>query len=448
MRLRLALVLLAAPLCAPPWVSAAQAQDAGAQDVGAQDAVPQDADGLRPGIAPEDAAIQRPRRAPVADDDYYAPLGIRAGGFILYPSLTVGTGYTTNAAGVAGGDGSGTATVTPEFFLQSDWARHEATLRLRGSYEKFLDGTTADNPSADVEATGRVDLAGGWAINLAGGYAYSQQALSDPDFPAGADKPPGVNEFRSSAALSGGAGRAKVTLAARADRTVYDDATSGGLPVDQSYRDNTQYGARLRLGYEVSPTLTPFVEGEVTHRDFDQTLDHDGLARSSSGLAGRIGVALDRGPILKGEIAVGAQSENFDDPTLATISALSVDGSLVWAPTELVSVAFNGSTSINPSTDAASSGSVVYDGLVDLAYAWRRNVTLHGVAAIKNERFLGAGGGTGLVDSTYQAGVSATWKMNRTAWLTAGYLHEWLASTDAARDYQSDAVRLELRMQH
>jgi hypothetical protein len=38
--------------------------------------------------------------------------------------------------------------------------------------------------------------------------------------------------------------------------------------------------------------------------------------------------------------------------------------------------------------------------------------------------------------------------MNRTAWLTAGYLHEWLASTDAARDYQSDAVRLELRMQH
>jgi hypothetical protein len=434
MRLRLALVLLAAPLCAP-WAPAALAQDGGAQDT---------TSGLRPGIAPEDTVIQRPRRAPVADDEYYAPLGIRAGGFILYPSLTVGTGYTTNAAGVAGGDGSGTATVTPEFFLQSDWARHEATLRLRGSYEKFLDGTTADNPSADVEATGRIDLANDWAINLAGGYAYSQQALSDPDFPAGADKPPGVNAFRSSAALSGGAGRAKVTLAASADRTLYDDATVSGVPVDQGYRDNTQYGARLRLGYEVSPTLTPFVEGEVTHRDFDQTLDHDGLARSSAGLAGRIGVALDRGPILKGEIAVGTQSENFDDPSLATISALSVDGSLVWAPTELVTVSFNGSTSINPSTDAASSGSVIYDGLVDLAYAWRRNVTLHGVAAIKNERFQG----TGLVDSTYQAGVSATWKMNRTAWLTAGYLHEWLASTDAARDYQSDAVRLELRMQH
>jgi hypothetical protein len=433
MRFCLALILLAAPLCAPLYESGALAQDA---------------TGLRPGITPDDAAVQGPRRAPVADDDSYAPLGIRAGGFILYPSLTVGTGYTTNAAGVAGGSGSGTATVTPEFFLQSDWARNEATLRLRGSYEKFLDGTTADNPSAAVDATGRIDLADDWAISLAGGYAYSQQALSDPDFPAGADKPPGVNEFRSSAALSGGAGPAKVTLTATADRTVYDDAIVSGSPVDQSYRDNTEYGARLRLGYEVSPMLTPFVEGEVTHRAFDQTLDHDGLERSSSGVAGRVGVALDRGPILTGEIAVGALSENFDDPTLATISALSVDGSLAWAPTELVTVSLNGATSINPSTDAASSGSVIYDGSVDLAYAWRRNVTLHGVGAIKNERFLGAGGGTGLVDATYQAGVSATWKMNRTAWLTAGYLHEWLASSDPARDYQSDAVRVELRMQH
>ena len=92
MRLCLALVLLAAPLCAPLYESGALAQEA---------------NGLRPGIAPEDAAVQGPRRAPVADDDSYAPRGIRASGFILYPSPTVGTGYTTNAAGVAGGSGSG-----------------------------------------------------------------------------------------------------------------------------------------------------------------------------------------------------------------------------------------------------------------------------------------------------------------------------------------------------
>jgi hypothetical protein len=37
--------------------------------------------------------------------------------------------------------------------------------------------------------------------------------------------------------------------------------------------------------------------------------------------------------------------------------------------------------------------------------------------------------------------------MNRTHHFTAGYLHEWQESTDPARTYQSDAVRVELRMQ-
>jgi hypothetical protein len=426
MHLRLALFLTAAALSAP----AALAQEAGA---------------LRPAIAPaDDAAPPVVRRAPPPQADPYAPLGIRAGGFLLYPSLTIGTGYTSNAAGVAGSHGSGTATVTPELLIQSDWARHEATLKLRGSYETFFDDTTDDNPSAAVDATGRLDLAGGWAVNLAAGYAFREQALSDPDFPLGADKPPGVHELNSSVALSGGAGRVKVTAEGTVDRFIYEDAVSGGVPVDQGYRTNTEFGGRLRLGYEATATLTPFVEGEVTRRVYDRKRDNNNIERAGTGFAGRAGVALDRGPVLTGEIAVGAISENFDDASLATLSALAVDGSLVWSPTELVTVSFDGRTSLAPSTNPASSGSVIHDGALDLAYAWRRNVTLHATGAVKNERFQGVDAR----ETTYQAGLSATWKLNRTAWLTAGYLHEWFDSSDATRNYESDAVRVQLRLQH
>jgi hypothetical protein len=404
--------------------------------------------GLRPGIGadPVDEATTGaiPAPAPRADEtDPYEALGIRAGSFILYPSLTATTGYTTNASGVAGAAGSGFGLLEPELFIQSDWARHEATLSLRGSYEKFFDGASPDKPTAAADATARVDLQNDWTADLAAGARYNQQSISDAGFPAGADTPPGVIGLSSSAALNGNFGRGTFTIAGSVDRTMYENATSGGVPVDQGDRTNNVFGGRLRLGYEATASLTPFVEGEVSRRVFDRTVDNGGLQRSSTGLSVRAGVAFDRGPLLNGEIAAGTVQEDFDDPSLASLSALSVDGSLVWSPTELTTVTFNGSTGVNPSADPASSGSVVYDASVDIAYAWRRNFTVDWTGEINHEHFQG----TEEVDTTYDLGMSATWKINRSLHLTAGYVHEWVVSTDPAVDYQSDTVKVGLRAQ-
>ena len=75
--------------------------------------------------------------------------------------------------------------------------------------------------------------------------------------PAGRDRP-----HRSTAALNGNFGRGTFTIAGSVDRTIYENATSGGVPVDQGYRTNTVFGSRLRVGYEATASLTPFVEGE------------------------------------------------------------------------------------------------------------------------------------------------------------------------------------------
>jgi hypothetical protein len=389
-------------------------------------------------------AVNVPQKAAATDEDPYAALGIRAGGFILYPSLTLTGGYTTNANGVAGGPGSGFGILTPELLIQSDWDRHEATLTLRGSYEKFTDPTVADAPTGSADATARIDMADGWSTDLAAGYLYNRQSISDPNFPLGADSPPGVHEFTGSEALNGEFGRGSFTLEGSADRTAYDNATSGGLPVDQGDRTNTLFAGRLRVGFEATPTLTPFVEGEVSRRLYDRKLDNSGLDRAAVGTALRAGVAFDTGPLLKGDVSVGLARADFDDPALATIQAVTFAGSLTWAPTELTTATFDASTALNPSADPTSSGSVQYDGSVDVAYAWRRNVTIDWTADLSHQTFQG----TNEIDTTYHAGVAATWKLNRTAWLTGGYVHEWLVSNVTGSNYQSDAIRLELRLQH
>ncbi len=377
---------------------------------------------------------------PETEEDPFAAVGMRAGSFILYPSLTTSFEHATNASGNGRSD---TLTVTPELRLQSDWAQHAATLTLRGSYAHDFAGTSPDSPSGSVDGTARIDLKPGWDIGLAGTYTYSQQSISDPNFPAGVDHPPGVHDFSGSAALNGGFGRKIFTLEGKLARSVYENGTSGGAVVDQGYRDNTVFGGRLRLGYESPLGVTPFVEGEVSRRHYDQAADNNGLRRSSLATIGRAGLAFDRGPVLTGEVAVGYGVQSFDDPALASLSALTVDGSLVWSPSRLYTVTFTGSTAFNPGTDAASSGSVAHDGSVDVAYAWKPNLTVDWTGDVKHETFQG----TGRVDTTVKAGVGATWKLNRRTWLTGGYSHEWAMSTAAGNTYQSDVLSVELRLQ-
>ena len=384
-----------------------------------------------------------PARRAAKEEDPYAPLGMRAGGLIFLPALTLSGGYTTNAAAGAGGRPSGFLGIAPELVIRSDWERNEATLSMRGSYLDFTDGTTAAQPTADVEATSRLDLADRWNVALAGGYHFAHQSISDPNFPAGVDSPPGVHDFNGSAALNGSFGKNVFTLTGLAGRTIYENGTSGGLVVDQGDRDNNLYGARLRLGYELTPLITPFVEGELTRRVYDRAFDDSGLQRASRGEALRAGFAYDSAPVLKGELAVGVRQETFDDASLAALKALTVDGSLVWSPTALTTITYAVSTGINSSTDAASSGSVVYDGSVDFAYAYRSNLTADLVAGVKQERFQG----TGETANTFRLGVGTVWKVNRNLQLTSGYVHEWLQSNNAARDYASDTVRVEMRVQ-
>ncbi len=385
------------------------------------------------------AQMRRVIREP---EDPYAPLGIRAGGVILYPALVGTIGYSTNAAGVSGGSGSAFGTVAPELRLETDWARHQASLTARGSYQKYANGAD-DRPEASLRGTARLDIADGWQGDLSTGYAYSRQAISDPDFPLGVDSPPGVHALDAAAGVTGHAGRGKLTIEGGLRRTSYEDGTSSGLTVDQGDRNNTVLSGRIRAGYEATPTITPFVEAVVSRRLHDRAVDNNGLRRSSTGTGWRVGLEVDRGPVLEGEIAVGALRETFDDAALASMQTLTVDGSLTWKPTQLTTVRLTGSTMLRPTTDIASSGAVVYDGALDVSHAWRRNVTLNANGGVTHERFQG----TGELKTTYRAGLGATWKMNRNMWLTAGYLHEWVDSSTAGASYQADTVRMELRVQ-
>ena len=77
------------------------------------------------------------RKAHTEPDDPYAPLGVEAGAFTLYPAIELIGGHDTNPGRSADGNGAWLYTVAPELQAQSNWSRHELKADLRGSYTGY-----------------------------------------------------------------------------------------------------------------------------------------------------------------------------------------------------------------------------------------------------------------------------------------------------------------------
>lgn len=383
-------------------------------------------------------------QSPEADDDPYAAIGIRAGSFILRPSLETGITATTNAdSGAGGGPGVLSQTVL-RLQAASDWLRHAATLDASLAWEHPVSPSGPGRPEINVDGTLRLDLAGDHQIDAAAGYALAREAADSPvPVPATASRPY-RHTITTSLAIAKAAGKLRYSLTGDLERDIYSDAALvGGGMLSQGFRNNTLATLTLRAGYEISPAIVPFAEAEIGRRIYDQRIDPAGYARSANRLALRGGVELDFGEKLTGEVAVGWLREAFDDPTLAAISGASVDGSLVWSPQRGTTVTLAGQTTVEQTTTAGSSGSVFYSGSLGVEHALRTNLT--GTALVSaGLRDYAASSDR---DLTFAAELGFTWWLSRYTGVTGRARHERLASTISGRAYTANSVFLGLKLQ-
>ncbi len=127
-----------------------------------------------------------------------------------------------------------------------------------------------------------------------------------------------------------------------------------------SDRNQTTAEGRVRLGYQISPALIPFVEASLGRAISDQTLDRNGYNRNANIYAAKAGVQLDFTEKLRGEVAAGYKQVRYFDARLSKIDAFTLDGKVDWSPIRGTDVAFTLATGIEPSTTAGISGSTYY----------------------------------------------------------------------------------------
>ncbi|RYD60458.1 MAG: hypothetical protein EOP58_16310, partial [Sphingomonadales bacterium] len=154
------------------------------------------------GAAPAHAQLQGPLLgqdfAPTSDrgrntsvlererPEYEAP-GIREGGFILYPRLSLGTGYSNNVYGVTNNKTDDVFfAVDPSLSVQSDWGTHALSFLAGGRFRRFASETPKNENGFNVSGAGRLDIDRATAFDAGAGIEKLYEQRSSGSFPINA----------------------------------------------------------------------------------------------------------------------------------------------------------------------------------------------------------------------------------------------------------------------
>lgn len=402
-----------------------------------------------PGTPPvEIGPIRKPlkRKAHTEPDDPYAPLGIRAGSFDLFPAVELIGGYNTNPSQAPDSKGAAVYTVSPELRAQSNWSRHELKGELRGSYTGYSpdETPTLNRPHFDGRVDGRIDVRRTTRIDLGARALVSTDNPGSPNLQAGLAKLPVYTTFGGTAGVGQRFNRFDVSVKGDVERTVYQDSSLvDGTTASNEDRNYNQYGVALRGGYEISPGLMPFAEVRADRRVHDLEADLSGYQRNSKGITGKIGMTHALSNFLTGEASIGYTERTYDDPRLDKIGGLIGSASLIWTASALTTVKFTSESSVGESTVPGVSGTIYRDVGLQVDHSFRR--WLIGTAKLG----FGMDDYVGLdrTDNRFTAGVGMTYKIDRNFQVKGEFRQDWLRSNVAGVDYTASVFLLGLRWQ-
>lgn len=371
---------------------------------------------LRETTLDDPTALRTRRDAEVASD------GVRLGTMVLRPSITEKLIHERNNSG-----GERTNRTFSETGLKgsltSDWSRHELTIGGEGYWQKNLSGEGATDPRANLNADLRLDLADDTVAHIKGGYAFSREDSDDPNAISGASVQSGIHQYTGGVSVEHDFGRLRGTIAADVTRSQYSDAElSDGTSLTLSDRDRWAGELRGRVGYEISPALTPFIEVAIGKITYDEKHDTSGYARSADTYAAKAGVAADFGDKLKGELGIGYERQRFEDSRLDELAALTVDGNVTWSPRQGTDVDLGLSTTIDPSTTAGLNGSVIYALNSAVQHQLRSNLVLRLANSVEWTQYPSSASSEDSI--TYTTGAGLTWSVNRYLDLTTDVEYE------------------------
>ena len=414
-------------------------------------------------------------RRPPADVDPYAPVGIRAGSFSLFPAVELSGGYDSNPLRRKTGPDASLFVVAPELRVKSEWQRHQLNAELRGSYtgysRQFGDaasnpadcgctGTAADTvaltnsgipnsldrPDFNAKVNGRLDTYQGSHADAEARMVVGTDNPGSPNITAGLNRLPIYTQVGGTLGYTQNYNRLDLTLKGGIDRVAYQPSSlTDGTSTTNSDRDTNIYSGAFRVGYQLRPGIEPFAEIAVDQRVHDQVFDRSGLQRDSSGVTGRVGTTFELTRQLTGEISGGYTTRQYKDTTLPNVAGFVFDSTLVWNANALTTYTLTARSATDESILTDVSGALRRDIIVGVDHSFRRWLIGSFKAGAGFDHYIASG--PSREDERFFLSAALIYKMTR-EWQVKGEVrHEWLNSTAAGVDNMADTFLLGVRWQ-
>ena len=383
----------------------------------------------------------------LAEKDPYAALGIRAGTFVLLPSIDMSAGYSTNPERAPGGPPSAYGVVTPELRVASLWANHSLTADIIGAWTQYANGDLLPSlnvPFLNAKVDGRVDVTRDTQLNLEVRYLINTDNPGSPNLQAQLAKLPLNFDVGDTIGVAQQLGRMTVSFKGTFDRATYNPSQlTDGTTSSNDDRNFDQYAGIGRVGYELDPGLKPFIEVEADQRIHDLQFDMNGFDRDSKGASISAGSAFNLFGSLTGEMAMGYIERWYQDAALENINGVIANGAVLWEPDGLTSVRLGAVSQIYETTLIGASGEFSRDVNIEVDHAFRYWLVGILKSGFGNDQYVGSP----LSDNRYFVSVGAVYKFSREVQMSAQVRQDWQTATQPTNAYNATTFLLGMHLQ-
>ena len=377
----------------------------------------------------ERAMAERRTTNKTSDLGDYEPEGIRAGSFLLYPSLSILGTVTDNVDNDRRRDMGQFGKLETKIRLQSEWDRH--SLELDGSLG-FTGYQQPDRkPENEQHGDGKLllELSDETDVSLTGSVDRTMEESSSIELITSGGQAAIETILNGGVQIDHDAGLIQLQLRGAVESADYEEDPA---------RDYKTYRLGGRVGFEATDQVMPFADVEVSRKIYDKGPNSE----DGDSLRGAFGIAITEREKLSGEFSIGAMSWQPKQKGNKEDTILFADASLTWSPNQLWSLTGGLETSL---TSTATSANSVSTHTVSLGadYAVRRNVTIGFDGSLARNIYRGSS----MKDWEYDATLRAEYSLSRYSKLVASASHEGRTGNVPNSDYQANSVQLGVTFQ-
>lgn len=257
----------------------------------------------------------------------YSPRRINVGGVTITPEFDFGTTYDTNVyASHVNQRGDAVFLVRPMVAAEKSGSRVRWRADAYALARRYATNTRENSDTYGISAGTTVTATRNITVGAAAGFRRATENRADPEIQQNPQAGPPLFDVLSGD-LNVAVAMGRMVLLARGQAERYNFRS--GPNTD---RDFTSYRASLRLLYQFSGAISGFAQGYVNQRNFRYRDPISGADRDSRTTGGLVGMQLDPGGKLRGNVGVGLFRYDPADPQRTPFNGFALEGSLTYSP--------------------------------------------------------------------------------------------------------------------